>query len=57
MSVRPNINRDDLDGFTNAIWRADVEFYIWAELWPDLKQFDNDPRCHIPGCLICNGEW
>lgn len=57
MTVRPNINNDDRIRFRASINRPDVEFYIWSELWPDLIQFDNDPRCHIDGCLICNGVW
>jgi hypothetical protein len=56
MTVRPNISRVDLQRLQFQLEQPNLEFRVWAELWPDLMQFDNDPRCHIDGCLICNGE-
>lgn len=53
----PNINRNDLDRFTDSIWRPDVELYIWAELWPTWHAWYTNPNCPIAGCLICGDDW
>lgn len=57
MNVKPNINLRDVDQFVADIWRAGVELYINAELYPTWRDWYQNPDCTIPGCGICNVDW